>query len=267
MRRRSLRWRIAVAVGLATAALAGLLALVLVRTVDERLHANARNEAVRALERAQLDVLIGRELPNQSTDQPGAPVIELFTQSLDGYDPLAELPAEQRRKVEAGETVVRRQTGIGGEPIYVAMSAVDDGRGGRVTLLAATPLALTERTIRTVRAASLVAVPALSLILAALAFVLVRRSLRPVDEMRTEADAISHGTLHRRLTPTAGSPELARLATTMNDMLGRLEQASVNQRRFASDASHELRSPLATIRAVAENAARRRDGWDGAAAR
>jgi signal transduction histidine kinase len=70
--------------------------------------------------------------------------------------------------------------------------------------------------------------------------------------MRAEVEAISSRDLHRRLPDPPGHDEIAGLAETLNRMLGRLEEGQLRQRRFVSDASHELRSPLATIRQHAE---------------
>jgi len=83
-------------------------------------------------------------------------------------------------------------------------------------------------------------------------WVVVGRALGPVEAIRTEVDGISAAELHRRVPDPPGSDEIARLARTMNRMLGRLERAQVRQRRFVSDASHELRSPVASIRQHAE---------------
>jgi signal transduction histidine kinase len=65
-------------------------------------------------------------------------------------------------------------------------------------------------------------------------------------------EAISVKELHRRVPDPPGRDEIARLASTMNSMLERLEKAAVRERRFVSDASHELRSPVAAIRQQAE---------------
>jgi signal transduction histidine kinase len=80
--------------------------------------------------------------------------------------------------------------------------------------------------------------------------------LRPVERIRNEVDEITHTTLHRRVPDPGTVDEVGRLARTMNAMLDRLEQAQEQQRRFVSDASHELRSPLTTIKASVEIAAR-----------
>jgi signal transduction histidine kinase len=61
-------------------------------------------------------------------------------------------------------------------------------------------------------------------------------------------DAISAAALHRRVPDPPGQDEIGRLAATMNRMLARLEEAQAKERQFVSDASHELRSPVATIR-------------------
>jgi signal transduction histidine kinase len=83
-------------------------------------------------------------------------------------------------------------------------------------------------------------------------WVVVRRALAPVERMRKLVDNIDESGLHRRVPASGVGDELDRLAGTLNGMLDRLEQAQLTQRRFVSDASHELRSPLATLRQHAE---------------
>ncbi|WP_198663906.1 sensor histidine kinase [Jiangella endophytica] len=78
------------------------------------------------------------------------------------------------------------------------------------------------------------------------------RALAPVEAVRAEVDEISAAELHRRVPDPRGQDEIARLARTMNRMLDRLEEAQTRQRQFVSDASHELRSPVASIRQHAE---------------
>jgi len=75
----------------------------------------------------------------------------------------------------------------------------------------------------------------------------VGRSLRPVEAIRREVADISTSASGHRVPTPKGDDEIARLATTMNAMLDRLESASTRQRQFVADASHELRSPLASI--------------------
>jgi signal transduction histidine kinase len=83
---------------------------------------------------------------------------------------------------------------------------------------------------------------------------LVGRTLRPVDAIRAEVASISGGPVDRRVPVPNTGDEVALLASTMNEMLGRLHDAGERQRRFVADASHELRSPLARMRAELETA-------------
>ncbi len=102
-------------------------------------------------------------------------------------------------------------------------------------------------------AASVVVVLGLLVVLGVVAVVtwfLTGRALRPVDQMRAEAEQISDGALDRRLAVPATTDEIARLATTLNDMLQRLDEAATARRIFVADASHELRSPVAAMRAM-----------------
>jgi two-component system OmpR family sensor kinase len=90
----------------------------------------------------------------------------------------------------------------------------------------------------------------------ALAFVggwfLAGRSLAPVGAMSERAARISASTTSERLPVANPDDELGRLATVLNDLLDRLAEALAQQRRFMTDASHELRTPVAVVRAVAD---------------
>jgi signal transduction histidine kinase len=97
-----------------------------------------------------------------------------------------------------------------------------------------------------------IGLPILLLVVAATTWVLVGRTLAPVEAIRRDVASISAAGLHRRVPDLPGSDEISRLAQTMNEMLGRLEEAQERQRRFVSDASHELRTPVASIRQHAE---------------
>jgi signal transduction histidine kinase len=95
-------------------------------------------------------------------------------------------------------------------------------------------------------------VPVVVALLALIVWMSVGRALRPVEAMRREADAITSAHLHRRLALPPGHDEIPRLAITLNQMLDRIDQSHRLQRQFVSDASHELRSPLSSIRQSAE---------------
>ena len=94
---------------------------------------------------------------------------------------------------------------------------------------------------------------------AAVAWWVVRSGLRPVDRMIDTAGAIAGGDLTARVDHPDDATELGRLGTALDAMLGRLEVAFAEQeaseqrvKRFAADASHELRTPITTIRGYAE---------------
>jgi len=99
--------------------------------------------------------------------------------------------------------------------------------------------------------------PLALLLLIVVTWFLVGWTLRPVESMRGEAAAISASEPGRRLPVPNTDDELARLAETLNAMLGRLEQAIERERRFVDDASHELRTPLSNLKAGLELAVRR----------
>lgn len=98
-------------------------------------------------------------------------------------------------------------------------------------------------------------IPILVIIAAATIWRVVGRALSPVEAIRAEVEGISTGDLDRRVPVPRSEDEIGRLARTMNVMLARLEASQARQRRFVSDASHELRSPVTTIRQHAEVAA------------
>jgi signal transduction histidine kinase len=81
---------------------------------------------------------------------------------------------------------------------------------------------------------------------------LAARALAPVAELTRAADAIGSGDLDQRLAEPARQDELGTLARTLNRMLARVEEAARRQRAFVIGASHDLRTPLATLRTELE---------------
>lgn len=83
-------------------------------------------------------------------------------------------------------------------------------------------------------------------------YFLARKSLAPIASMNSQTQRISAENLSARLDVTNSRDELGRLATTINDLLARLESSFNEQQRFIADASHELRTPLAVLRGETE---------------
>lgn len=97
--------------------------------------------------------------------------------------------------------------------------------------------------------------PLVLLISVALAYVLAGDTFKPIDRLINEVEAISDGrSLHRRVPADEADEELARLAETLNRMIGRLQTSFGALRRFTADASHELKTPLTVVRADVERA-------------
>ena len=139
-------------------------------------------------------------------------------------------------------------TTVDGDTVVVVSEDID----GDQTLVLAVSMDDDAETLATVATLLAIAVPLLLLLVAVTTWLVVGRALRPVERIREEVDGITAERLHQRVPVPETADEIAALATTMNGMLDRLDAAATAQRRFVSDASHELRSPLATIRQHAE---------------
>lgn len=119
-------------------------------------------------------------------------------------------------------------------------------KGRDLVVYAAQPLDPVHDAVETVFKLSLVGIPLLVLITGAVTYLAAGRALRPVEAIRARV-AATHGDLSMRVPVPPAHDEVGRLAETMNAMLARLQAAQAAQHRFVADASHELRSPLATI--------------------
>ncbi|WP_298211961.1 cell wall metabolism sensor histidine kinase WalK [Ferrimicrobium sp.] len=94
--------------------------------------------------------------------------------------------------------------------------------------------------------------PIILAVVAISTWILSRRALAPVDQIRRDVEEITALNLSNRVFQPEGDDEIARLAATMNSMLTRLDAAAEQQKQFIADASHELKSPLSALRASLE---------------
>jgi signal transduction histidine kinase len=122
-------------------------------------------------------------------------------------------------------------------------------KGHPVVVVVAVPFSDVADTLAALHRVILVVLPIVLLAAAIATWLAVGSTLRPVDELRAEADTVvaSGGSVAPRLAIPAGAVELRRLGETLNRMLERVHGAGEQQRAFVADAAHELRSPLASI--------------------
>jgi signal transduction histidine kinase len=142
-------------------------------------------------------------------------------------------------------------SGVSGQQYRVVARTVATP-AGPFTIYAVTSLDSARRAERYLQHSLLIGLPLLVALAALLVWYVVARALAPVDAMRAEVDRIEAEDLSGRVEPGSSDDEIANLGLTLNRMLDRLEEASARQQLFAAAASHELRSPLSTIRTELE---------------
>jgi signal transduction histidine kinase len=215
----------------------------LVHTVRGSLEARAHADSSRAMHRLAHQLEAGTNPDQLDTGSSELVTYQIYTQD---------------NQVIAGSTslpVLRAQVTSYQDPDgthYIVTWQKVTASSGPLRIAIATPLTEVTRSVDTLARSLWVGTPGLIVLVGLVVWVLVGRALRPVEAIRVQVDAITGTTMDRRVPVPNTDDEVARLARTMNGMLDRLESASARQRAFVSDASHELRSPVSTIRTELE---------------
>jgi signal transduction histidine kinase len=218
------------------------------QVIVDRLEGNWRGEAnenardaidqlIRETDLAQVRVEYGDDPPTWTT--------EAGTDAVGRDVLMSDIRPADGETIVQPNVPVRRVDGSVVNTVLVATGA-DSGRHD-VILLYAVPLTAVEAATRTLLFYLLWGVPVLIVVAGATTYLFSGRALRPVEAMRAQVAAMTEKDLGQRVPVPPARDEVGRLAETMNGMLARLQDAQGVQRRFVADASHELRSPLATI--------------------
>ncbi|HSC91977.1 MAG TPA: ATP-binding protein [Gaiellaceae bacterium] len=256
LRKVPIRWRLAAAFAVSMAALLLALGGFVYLRVEDALRGSVdqdlRAQSAEALAHPEDGSLLDTDARRSGT------VVQLVGPDgrVERSDP-ASLPAlldpGTMATARRGAVLTTVSLGAGELNRWRVLAAPD---GDRV-LVVARPLRQTEETLHRLFGGLLVAGP-LGLLLATLGgYLVAAAALRPVESMRRRASVISATTPGARLPVPPSRDEIRDLATTLNEMLARLEAALEHERRFVADASHELRTPLALLKTELELALRR----------
>jgi signal transduction histidine kinase len=267
-RRRSLRARLtlatsaglALALALAAVLLANTLRVSLIRGLD----LSARQGAV------EVAALINQNrLPSPVPVAPGTLTIQVLdasgriTNVSPGADRLVPMlpPAQAEAAARSGQARTLSGPPLGMPSLIrvVAVRAV-----GQHVVIAAVSYAEVRDSLATLVKVLAIGTPLLFALLALATWLLTGYTLRPIAALRRGAAEVTETGVPRDLPVPPARDEVRSLAVTLNDMLSRLAEAQQRQRDLVSDTAHELRSPIASIRAQLEVALDHPDGLDWA---
>lgn len=172
------------------------------------------------------------------------------------------VPPEVGRTTTLSLLVEERNPGELEREVQILRIASASASTGQV-VLAGAELETVDSAVGDLASLFAVAVPVMTALVGLLAWFLVGRALAPVAAIRRQADEIGGSTLTERVPVPDSDDEIEELAVTVNDMLDRIERHDSAIRQFSSDASHELKSPIANIRALVETRSSTDPSWPG----
>ena len=198
----------------------------------------------------------------QLRDSSGA-VLNAISFTYGDEQPTPVLPDPLPASDQTGGVIFQADSTAGGPGFRVLAETVPNLSD---VLIVAIPLTETRQTLTQLLTIEVIVSLVVLGALAAVAWLLIKRDLQPLEDMAVTADAISAGDLSLRVEPAEPRTEVGRLGLSLNTMLGRIEVAFAERaatedklRRFLADASHELRTPLTSIRGYSEMFDRAKD--------
>ncbi|MFY0409104.1 sensor histidine kinase [Solicola sp. PLA-1-18] len=243
----------AIALGVGVAALV----IVLIRTLNASAEENADarlDQVVRALGRSDV-AAVGEQLRSDVVEGTVVQVVDdtgVVVAGSSGRAVRRPLTSLDPAVGQVLRTEVDRAVLLDPDAPYLFVVGAVRSQGETYRVVVASSLAPQREATGTVLLLLVVAFPVLLVMVAAATWVVVGRALSPVERIRSGVAAIEAANVRERVPVPETGDEVARLAVTMNEMLDRLERSQHSQRQFLSDASHELRSPLATLGATLE---------------
>ena len=192
-------------------------------------------------------------LPTTGTEPAGAQLLDQSGRVVQAEgEPLISKPLiddrERATEFGGGSVTVSRRLGPQNQHLRI-VAAPAERRGRHQVLVVAESLHEVDAAAHRALVLLLVGGGAALALVAVGGWWIARRALRPVDRMTTRAETIGIDDLSQRIAVPRVNDELAHLASTLNAMLDRLQHGVEARERLIADASHELRAPLAAMRA------------------
>ncbi|MFE7504913.1 ATP-binding protein [Promicromonospora sp. NPDC057488] len=257
---------LAAGLGIAAVATTTVVSTFLVQQVDDELHTAAldpiailKSTSTQALPSDYYVLIVGEsgtqaELGNDAMRRFGTPKLPTVTyqEAVDSGDEPFTAPGATGRGDAGADTGTESWR-------VITLGATYDDTGERAVVYVALPLVGMDKTVSILTRTLIMSGLGIVLLGGLTAWVLVEQSLRSLRSVEHTAAQIAAGDLTQRVPEAPAGTEMGSLSTSLNAMLTQIERAfaaqeasEVRMRQFVSDASHELRTPVATIRGYGE---------------